>query len=221
MTQYLRRMVRRGLEAWIMALLAVVLLATAAAAHTTTVVKSDPADGAVVARSPARVTAQFNEELDTKQSTMRVVDAGGKQVSEGNGKVDLDDPDHKTMIATLPVALANGAYTVQWRALLTDGDASNGTFQFIVGAATAVSAATRVPTTAAPSASAAAPTQPASAAAAGTATPAAKVQTQAPQQLPGTGEQTRRIPGAVVAGLAAVALAIGLVIARLRGRRAA
>ena len=152
---------------------------------------------------------------------MRVADAGGKQVSAGNGEVDLDDPDHQTMIATLPVALAIGTYSVQWHALLTDGDASDGTFHFVVGAASAASQATKVPTPAAPTASAVATSQPTLVAADGAdSTPAAEVRTQASAKLPGAGEQSRRSPGLWVAGLAAAALAAGLVIIWRRGRQA-
>ena len=54
MTRFLRRGVGKGPSAWLLAVLAVVLLAPAAAAHTTVVEMSDPADGAVVARSRLR-----------------------------------------------------------------------------------------------------------------------------------------------------------------------
>jgi methionine-rich copper-binding protein CopC len=129
---YLRR--ENGLTAVLWALLILLSSITLAAAHETTVTSSDPADGAIVAESPDQVSATFSEELDTKGSTMIVVDATGKQVSEGNGKVDLNDPDHATMIATLPASVGDGAYTVQWHAVLTDGDASEGTFRFSIQA---------------------------------------------------------------------------------------
>lgn len=106
-----------------------------ASAHEVTLVRSDPVDGAVLAESPAQVVAQFGEELDTQGSTMIILDAAGHQVSDGDGKVDLNDPDHATMIATLAAPLAQGAYTVKWHALLTDGDASDGSFGFFVGVA--------------------------------------------------------------------------------------
>ena len=53
------------------------LSAGIASAHETTVIQSDPADGATVAESPSQVTAQFSEELDTQGSTMVVLDAAG------------------------------------------------------------------------------------------------------------------------------------------------
>jgi methionine-rich copper-binding protein CopC len=117
------------------ALVTLILLAFPAAmasAHEATVMDSDPAGGATVAQSPAQVTAQFSEELDTQGSTMIVLDAAGHRVSDGEGKVDLNDPDHAIMIAALPAPLPDGVYTVQWHALLTDGDAGDGSFSFTV-----------------------------------------------------------------------------------------
>jgi copper resistance protein C len=137
----MRRVNRNNKTAkWLTSLLAglavaVLMMAFSAglvAAHTTTVTKSDPAADAVLATAPAQVMAQFSEELDTKGSTMIVKDAAGKQVSDGNGKVDLNDANHQTMLAALPATLADGVYTVAWHALLTDGDASDGSFKFTV-----------------------------------------------------------------------------------------
>jgi copper resistance protein C len=142
-----RRRTLDGLLASFTVMIILALSAAVALAHDATVTQSDPAEGATVNTSPAQVVAQFSEELVTKSSTMKVVNAGGEQVSDGNGRVDLNDPDHKTMIATLLKPLADGAYTVQWHALLTDGDASDGTFGFTVksGAAPARSVATVAP----------------------------------------------------------------------------
>jgi len=161
-----REPIGRSIAAWSAALLAAILFVTTAAAHTTTVVKSNPANGAVVAGNLTQVTAQFSEELETKLSRIQVLDASGQHVSEGLGKVDLDDPDHKTMAALLSAPLHDGVYTVQWHVLLTDGDASDGKFQFTVaaGAAGAVAAtgstvaATVLPTALAPLQGAAKPT---------------------------------------------------------------
>ncbi|MFN8491554.1 MAG: copper resistance protein CopC [Caldilineaceae bacterium] len=142
------------------ALLGLFVLVTAVAAHATTVVKSDPAGGAVVTGKLTQVTAQFSEELHTHLSTLQVLDAAGKPVSVGYGKVDLDDPDHKTLIAVLQAPLPNGVYTVQWHVLLTDGDASDGKFQFTVAATTAGAVATAQSTVGATAVATLLPTQP-------------------------------------------------------------
>jgi methionine-rich copper-binding protein CopC len=146
---------RRHTLSWPLASLAVLVIlalsATLVLAHNTTVTQSDPGDGATVNKSPAQVVAQFGEELVTKSSTMKVVKAGGAQVSDGSGRVDLNDPDHKTTMATIILKpLADGTYTVQWQALLTDGDASAGTFGITVnsGSLPAQAAATATATVA-------------------------------------------------------------------------
>jgi copper transport protein len=116
-------------------ILLVVLLAgmvTAVSAHDAAIVKSIPANGDVLAESPPQVKAWFEEELVSGESTMAVFSAQGEQVDNGDGGVDLNDPDHAIMIVTLP-SLPDGSYTVQWHAALLDGDATDGAFAFAVG----------------------------------------------------------------------------------------
>jgi len=114
--------------------LAVLLLpAGAAVAHEAELLKSDPSAGAVLEQAPERVTAWFNEELQTGPSTLQVFDAEGRQVDGGDGGVDLNDPDHASMIVSLP-PLPDGVYMVRWHIVLEDGDATDGAFAFAVGA---------------------------------------------------------------------------------------
>ncbi|MCB9419931.1 MAG: copper resistance protein CopC [Ardenticatenaceae bacterium] len=116
-------------------ILVVVLLAgmvTAVFAHDATIVKSIPANGEVLAESPPQVKTWFEEELVSGESTMRVFNTQGEQADNGDGGVDLNDPNHAIMIVTLP-PLPDGSYTVQWHATLLDGDASDGAFAFAVG----------------------------------------------------------------------------------------
>ena len=101
-------------------------------AHGVEVVKSDPMAGAVLDQPPVQVKVWFNEELQTSDSTLQVLNTEGIKVDRGNGGVDLDDPDHASMkvdVTTLPV----GAYIVKWHVNLTDGDASDGEFSFTIG----------------------------------------------------------------------------------------
>jgi copper resistance protein C len=172
-------------------LVVMALWSTVAAAHETVVTESSPADGAILAASPAQVVARFSEELDTKESTIRVLDAAGKQFSDGNGKVDLDDPDHQSMIAVLPAPLPQGAYTVQWHAVLVDGDASDGTFTFTVRASPASSqqATTQTPTAVPTSMPAATATATVGAPSPATAQSTQKLQ---PATLPNTGSRAGR-----------------------------
>lgn len=106
--------------------------ATAVGAHDAVITKSTPANGDVLAESPSEVMAWFAEELVSGESTMTVFSAAGTQVDNGDGGVNLNDPDHASMVVTLP-PLSDGSYTVQWHVTLLDGDASDGAFAFAVG----------------------------------------------------------------------------------------
>lgn len=106
--------------------------ATAVTAHEAALIKSVPANGETLAEAPAVVTAWFAEELVSGESNMTVFDGQGNQVDNGGGGVDLNDPEHASMIVTLP-SLPDGAYTVQWHAVLIDGDATDGAFAFAIG----------------------------------------------------------------------------------------
>jgi hypothetical protein len=82
--------------------------------------------------SPPEVIAWFAEELVSGESSITVFNTQGNQVDNGDGGVDLNDLDHASMIVTLP-SLPDGSYTVQWHAVLLDGDATDGAFAFAVG----------------------------------------------------------------------------------------
>ena len=210
----------RTLRDWLAAVLSCLVIlslsVTLVAAHSATVTSSDPADEATLTRSPAQVIAQFDEELDTGGSTMKVMDAAGKQVSEGNGKVDLNDPEHQKMIALLPKPLADGVYTVQWHALLTDGDATDGAFKFTVKSEPAPTqavsqAAATTPTPTPTAVSTAVPTaSPTSGAVATIAAPAAA----APNTLPMTGAGIGDWAGWLGACLLIALIAFGLLLFR-------
>ncbi|MEJ2747475.1 MAG: copper resistance protein CopC [Anaerolineae bacterium] len=115
-------------------------MVTAVSAHDAAIVKSIPANGDVLAESPPQVKAWFEEELVSGESTMAVFNAQGEQVDNGDGGVDLNDPNHAIMIVTLP-SLPDGSYTVQWHAMLLDGDATDGAFAFAVGEGQSVASA--------------------------------------------------------------------------------
>ena len=220
-----RRRTFGWLPAALAALVMVALSATIVAAHTTTITKADPAVDSTVTQSPAQVTVQFSEEVVSQGSTMKVLDASGKQVSEGDGKLDLNDPNHQIMLATLPNALPDGVYTVAYHVLLTDGDATDDSYKFTVKStgdpAAQQATATIVPTAAAtvvPTvAPTTAPTAAATTAAAAGSTPAATAQPTVPatpSALPTTGGAGGQVTW-LLAALGLVLLALGLT-ARLR-----
>lgn len=106
-------------------------------AHEVELLESTPANGDLLAASPPQVVARFSEELISGESSMTVLNAQGVQVDNGDGGVDLNDPDHASMIVTLP-PLPDGVYTVEWHATLLDGDATDDAFAFTIGEAPVV-----------------------------------------------------------------------------------
>lgn len=189
------------------AMLCLVFSAGIALAHTTTVTRADPTAGSTVAKAPTQVLAQFSEEIASQGSTLKVLDASGKQVSQGDGKLDLNDPNHQIMLAALPAGLPDGVYTVQYHIVLTDGDATDDSYKFTVKSAAAQPVA-------APAAAAAAPTAaPTAAAAAVTAAPTPA----APGTLPTTGDSGPFVIWPLAA-LGVVVLAAGWLAASKAGR---
>jgi methionine-rich copper-binding protein CopC len=132
-----KTLLRPGLVVLALILLSSVMQIAISSAHSL-LVKSSPEHGAELAQSPQQVTAWFSQELDSKLSTLQVFDADGRQVDNGDGGVDLYDPDHASLIVTLPPGLPNGIYVARWSVVsIEDGDASEGEFTFGVGEAPA------------------------------------------------------------------------------------
>jgi methionine-rich copper-binding protein CopC len=94
--------------------------------------RSEPTAGGMVDATPIVLRAWFNQEL-MSASMIAVYDAASTQVDLGDGRVDLDDPDRKVMLVSLP-ELPPGVYTVHWVTLSAeDGDWADGTFTIGVG----------------------------------------------------------------------------------------
>jgi len=92
-------------------------------------VKSSPANGAVVKQAPSVIQATFSEELD-KASGMRLYDAHQTLVAKGG--LDAKVASHRVLTIT-PPHLAAGKYSVQWVAISSDdGDVKKGAFTFSV-----------------------------------------------------------------------------------------
>jgi LPXTG-motif cell wall-anchored protein len=170
-----------------------------------------PAVDSTVAQAPAQVVCVMSEEIDTQLSTMSVWDAAGVQVDKKDAHVDLDDPDHKTLLVSLDTgSITNGVLTVKYHTVTPDDNGiTDGTFQFVVGSA----AATATP--AMPESGQATPTPAATAtpAESAAATPTASV-APTPAALPQTGDSGAN--AVWVIGLLGVALAGGgLAVRRL------
>lgn len=99
----------------------ILLFATRASAHAK-LDKCLPEIAASVATAPAQVRCWFTEELDSKPIKFTVSDATGARVDNADGKLDLNDPDHKQVFATVKT-LAAGVYRVDWQVTASDDKA--------------------------------------------------------------------------------------------------
>jgi methionine-rich copper-binding protein CopC len=116
-----------------------VLLATLTVGAHAKLVRAEPRPGSSVATPPTMVRAWFNDELDVKRSTLRVTDRTGARVDRGDGRVDLDDLDRKSMLVGLKPLVA-GTYTVRWTATSADDQyTAKGSYRFTVAATQAPS----------------------------------------------------------------------------------
>ncbi len=117
------------------AILAVALAATAlagagaASAHATRIA-SDPVENAELTQSPAKVSATFNEALQSEFAAMTVVGPDGNLWSTGAPEVS----GAVLSVGVRPLGPA-GTYTVNYRVTSADGHAVSGSWSFSLTAA--------------------------------------------------------------------------------------
>ncbi|MFI5649418.1 FixH family protein [Kitasatospora sp. NPDC051705] len=121
-----------GLLGVLGALLALMLADAGPASAHATLESTDPHQNSVVAAAPQAVTLTFSESVSLSGDSVRVLDPAGKAVDSG-------DPGHadgksNTARVGLRGGLANGTYTVAWRAVSEDSHPIGGAFTFSVGA---------------------------------------------------------------------------------------
>ncbi|MGE7435865.1 copper resistance CopC/CopD family protein [Kitasatospora sp. NPDC001175] len=119
----------------------VLLLGTAgpAAAHAA-LVSTDPAQNSVVPQAPTAVTLTFSEGVSLSADSVRVLSPTGQQVDAGNPS-HLDGKNDTARVS-LNSGLANGTYTVAWRAVSEDSHPVGGAFTFSIGAPSATTVST-------------------------------------------------------------------------------
>ncbi len=98
----------------------------AASAHAT-LVRSEPADGAVLAAAPERLVLTFNEPV--APLVLRLIAADGTATTLAGAT--LTD---QTVTVDLPPGLADGGYVASWRVVSGDGHPIGGSVVFSVGA---------------------------------------------------------------------------------------
>lgn len=108
------------------------VMTTAPASAHDSIVSSDPADGTELTASPAQITLTFSDEIQAVGGQVLLVDSAGSQVAAGPPSVD------GTTAALAVPTLANGAYSVTWRVVSSDGHPIDGTFGFSVADPSAV-----------------------------------------------------------------------------------
>ena len=113
----------------VLPLLAGVLLALAAVSPVlghAELVSSDPADKAVLDTPPTVITLTFDEGVVGK-SSFKLIGPGGDTIGTGGPAKDGD------LTMTLDgLALAPGAYSIEWTSVADDGDVERGTLSFTV-----------------------------------------------------------------------------------------
>jgi copper transport protein len=126
------RVLQRSAALVVAVAFALLLLAQPASAHAD-LVRSDPADGAVLAHAPGVARLWFSEEISPRFSSARVVDGQGATVTGSSLKAGSGDP--RLLTVQLP-SLGIGTYGLVWRVLAEDdGHTTGGIVVFTVGAA--------------------------------------------------------------------------------------
>ena len=81
-------------------------------------IKSVPARRAQIFKSPTQIQLWFSERLETRFSSLKVIDSSGNRVDLGNVAVDTDDPK-RISVGIKP--LVPGQYKIRFRVLSVDG----------------------------------------------------------------------------------------------------
>jgi copper resistance protein C len=92
-------------------------------------VKSLPAQRAVLFRAPAKIQLWFNERLEPRYSSLTLNTADGKSVDIGASEVSPEDPK---LLSASTKALPAGRYLVEYRVLSVDGHIVQDQFSFTV-----------------------------------------------------------------------------------------
>jgi copper transport protein len=114
-------------KALLIALLAGLVLPAAAWGHAT-LIRTVPANGAVLAHSPATVRIVFDDVVQ-RGPGIEAVRNGGASVLDGKPRI----AGGRTLVLPLRRGLAKGDYTVRWAIVSDDGHLESGVVAFAVG----------------------------------------------------------------------------------------
>lgn len=93
-------------------------------------VRTSPANQAVLDESPSEIVLDFSEAIDPVQPAVRIVDADGNEVDSGTADQSLGAD---TLRVVVDEDLADGTYVVAWQAVSVDSHNIRGAFTFSVG----------------------------------------------------------------------------------------
>ncbi len=125
------RFSRRFFAAFLLTAVLVTAVTASASAHAY-LVRSEPADGAVLAKPPENIDLWFDEPITPSFSSITVYDINSRPVAVHNIRIDPTDRHHLTF--SFPDELESGVYSVLWKALSeADGHYSQGLLIFGVG----------------------------------------------------------------------------------------
>ena len=119
-------MVAVGGRTLVMVLLGLLAWAGEAGAHAS-LIKAEPADGAVVARPPAVLTLTFNEPV--APLVVRLIGPNGEPIALGPAVAE-----NATVSIGAPERLQRGTHVLSWRVISADGHPVGGALMFSIGA---------------------------------------------------------------------------------------
>ena len=90
---------------------------------------ADPKVGSTVTAPPVSVRIWFSGALEPAFCTIAVLDANGRKVDKGDGRVN---PSDATLLETSVPPLATGTYRVVWNVVARDGHRTNGDHTFVI-----------------------------------------------------------------------------------------
>ncbi|MFF5518495.1 copper resistance CopC/CopD family protein [Streptomyces coeruleorubidus] len=129
MTQTIAPRVRTVVLLLLAAVCALLAGAAPASAHAA-VTGSDPAQGAVVDKAPARISLTFSEQVAMSGDSLRVLDPEGKRVDAG----EPSNVSGTTYAVRLHSGLPDGTYTVAYQVVSADSHPVAGAYTFSIGA---------------------------------------------------------------------------------------
>jgi len=91
---------------------------------------AEPAVGAAMTTSPARIRITFNENVIPQFSGVELKDQTGKMIA--TGKAAIDPANKKQLVAPVQEPLPPGDYKVEWHAVADDTHRVTGSYSFSV-----------------------------------------------------------------------------------------